>query len=107
MPRIAIFLLVLCLWHAQSNQDALVHPVLRLIEPTFGSKLGGTVITLVGFSFPTNNSFCRFGEYGIVTPIFTSQNECICETPEHSDGKVAVDLIDGDRIFLSSNKLAK
>ena len=105
MSRIIALLLILCLWDAQSSQDGLDTPILRIVEPTFGSKLGGTVITLRGFSLPTNNSFCRFGEVAIVTPIYSSENEFICETPAHSVGKVAVDLIDGNQFLSNINKL--
>jgi hypothetical protein len=58
-------------------------PQISSIQPSMGSILGGTSLTIFGFGFLNMSHLdCLFGDIDAVTAIFVSGNEIRCNTPK-------------------------
>lgn len=59
------------------------------IEPTIGSFIGGTLVTVTGMDFTESHSIhCHFGEKATVA-MFVDEQKIQCKTPSHPSGVVS------------------
>jgi len=70
-------------------------PIVTSVEPSQGSTLGGTAVTITGQNFQAGAAV-RFGGVPAADVVVKAQTEISCKTPAHAAGAVAVEVKNPD-----------